>query len=159
ANLSGWATWMKLGTMGILLRMIEDFYMRDLPLLSDPVAALKEVSRDVTCKAKILLRDGRAMSALDIQWQYCSLANKYLNEFGLSPEEDRLMEAWIQALTDLESDPGKLGDRADWAMKKSILEMSLAQSGATWNDLPRMGGHLLHHDLRYHELGKEGYFH
>ena len=161
SNLSGWATWMKLGTTGIVLRMIEDLFVGDIPLLADPVAALRQISCDPTCRAPIPLRDGRTMSAIDIQWHYYDLAEEYLDGFGFSEEEEAILEAWGQALEDLEQDPMRLRDRADWVIKKRLMDAFLERLGGSWEHWP--GGQeallgLLGIELRYHDVSQEGLF-
>jgi proteasome accessory factor A len=161
SNLSGWATWMKLGTTGIVLRMIEDLFIGDIPLLADPVAALRQISHDPTCRAPIPLRDGRTMSPIDIQWHYYDLAEEYLDGFGFSVEEEAILEAWGQALEDLEQDPMRLRDRADWVIKKRLMDAFLERLGGSWKHWPgsqeALSG-LLGIELRYHDVSQEGLF-
>lgn len=162
ANLSGWATWMKLGTTGVLLRMIEDIYIGEIPLLLDPVQAIRTISRDLTCKHPLEIRDGTSMNAIEIQRCYFKLADEYLDAFGYSTEEAMVMVEWEQALNDLEQDPMKLRKRADWVLKKRILDTYLDQSGVSWDNLSGTGNRamiekLLARDLRYHDIsGGEG---
>ena len=160
ANLSGWATWMKLGTTGIVLRMIEDMFIGDTPLLLDPVVAIQSIARDLSGKASVLLRQqGKSISALDIQWHYYELADNYLSQFGYSPEEDMIMEAWERALTDIEQDIMRLRDRADWVAKKRILDTYLSQQGASWENIPETVLDTLHaRDLLYHDISRDGLF-
>ena len=54
ANMCEVATFLKVGTTALVLKMIEDEFLPDLSL-ENPVPALHEVSRDITCTA-----DGRA---------------------------------------------------------------------------------------------------
>ncbi len=160
ANVSGWATWMKMGTTAIILRMIEDLFIVDNPLLQDPLAALHSISLDNTCRVPMLLRDGKSMSALDIQWFYYECADSYLDEFGYSDEENALMEAWEEALNDISVDPMKLRNRADWVIKKRFLDAYLAQAGVSWaaaNDQSILTG-LQAYDLRYHDMSSEGLY-
>lgn len=162
SNLSGWATWIKLGTMGILLRMIEDIYIGDIPLLTDPIAAIRSISRDLTCKRPLEIRGGTTINALEIQRHYFQLADTYLEEFGYSNEEALVMAAWGEALSDLEQDPMMLRDRADWTLKKRILDSYLDQIGISWEELSEpqnstLSEKLLARDLRYHDIyGGEG---
>lgn len=161
ANLSGWATWMKLGTTGIVLRMIEDMFIIDMPILHDPLEALRTISRDVTCRVPLAMRDGKRMSALDIQWFYYERVNTYLAEFGCSDEEDDLMDAWEEVLKDITHEPMKLRNRVDWAMKKRFLDTYLAQSGSSWENIARdqpIISSLQAYDLRFHDISREGLF-
>lgn len=161
ANLSGWATWLKLGATGVLLRMVEDLFLEDLPLLHDPVAALAAIAADPACKVSVPLHDGGRVSALDLQWYYYERAYDYLEQMGSNDDERRVMETWGQALQQLDSDPALLRDRADWAAKRHLMERSLREHGLT---LEEAAGHpealraLQHIDLLYHDLGPAGLF-
>src|SRR5207244_2111392 len=58
ANMCEVAQFLKIGTTAIVLKMIEDRFLPDLTL-QNPVQSLHDVSRDVTCTAKLGLADGR----------------------------------------------------------------------------------------------------
>src|SRR5256712_1109579 len=67
ANMSEVANYLKVGTMAIVLSMVEDdFIDRDFSLDS-PVLALRKVSRDLACREPIRLKDGRTVTAIDVQ--------------------------------------------------------------------------------------------
>lgn len=162
SNISGWSTWIKLGTTGLLLRLIEDLYLNDIPLIAHPVEALKTISSDMTRSEMILLRDGRSVSALDIQWHYYEAVNDYVDEFGMSDEEEALLEAWGIALEDLgKDDPLLLRDRADWAIKKNLIDGKLQRLGYSWEH-SRLDGESLAAlramDMRFHDVSEQGYY-
>ncbi|MBI5958708.1 MAG: proteasome accessory factor PafA2 family protein [Chloroflexi bacterium] len=162
ATLSGWATWIKLGSTGLMLRLVEDMFLDDAPALTDPVAAIKSVSRDLSGQAMIPLQNGGQISALDLQWFYYDQADSYLNVFGASEEDEDLMEAWGAALEDFGRDPLLLRDRADWAIKKHMLDSYLQQNGYAWDRLPTSQqaiADLQAFDLRFHELSPDGLYH
>lgn len=161
SNMSGWATWMKLGTTGLLLRMIEDLYPNEVPLLADPVQALRDISRDPSCTKTVPLRDGSRVRALDIQRYYYETACDYVERFGFSDEEDEILEAWEQALNDLEEDPARLSDRADWAIKRMLMAANLEKLGGSWEAWdadPESISSLKAVDLRFHDLSSQGYY-
>ncbi len=162
ANLSGWATWIKTGSTGLMLRVVEDVFADTIPVLRDPVAAIRTISRDLTGQTGIPLQTGGQMSALDLQWLYYNLVDRYLTLFGASGEDEDLMEAWGAALEDFERDPMALRDRADWAIKKQMIDAYLAQHGTTLDDLPpdrSLIADVQAFDLRYHELSPDGLYH
>lgn len=161
SNLSGWATWMKLGTTGLLLRLIEDLYLQDIPLLADPIEALQEVSGDLTAKRPLRLRDGREATAVEIQWRYYDAVSEYVDLFGASDEEEELLASWQHALEDLERDPMLLRDRADWAIKKNFMDAHLRKKGTSWDDedFPPEGlAALKGVEARYHDISDEGMY-
>src|SRR5438034_2783631 len=60
ANLCEVATYLKVGTLAIVLAMIEDDYFGDIDLtLASPVQALRRVSYDLSLAAPLELADGR----------------------------------------------------------------------------------------------------
>src|SRR5437870_13774925 len=59
ANMSEVSNYLKVGTMAIVLSMVEDdFIERDLSV-DGPVGAFRVVSRDLTCRETIRLKDGQ----------------------------------------------------------------------------------------------------
>src|SRR3972149_10538204 len=87
ANLCEVATFLKVGTTALVIKMIEDEYLPDLTL-ANPVASLHEVSRDLTCSAQVRLVDGRRLSAVQIQWEYLERAKKDVEQEDPSAENE-----------------------------------------------------------------------
>lgn len=161
ANLSGWATWIKLASTGLILRLVEDLYIQQPPLLRAPVDAVRAINGDLTGTQTVPLQDGRQMTALDLQWWYYDQVDGYLNLTGASADDEDVMEAWGAALEDLEQDPQRLRDRADWAIKKYMLETYLGRQGYDPQQLPgdrALQTDLLAYDLRYHEISPDGLY-
>ena len=67
SNMSEVATYLKIGTTALVLDMIEDgFFDRDYSLQS-PVQAIRDISHDPTLSEAIKLKDGRTITALQMQ--------------------------------------------------------------------------------------------
>src|SRR2546425_6502456 len=67
-------------SMAVVLSMVEDdFIDRDLSLDS-PVLAFRKVSRDLSCREPIRLKDGRTVTADDVQREFLDLAQRYRSE-------------------------------------------------------------------------------
>src|SRR6267143_1238156 len=67
SNMSEVATYLKIGTTALVLDMIEDgFFDRDYSLQS-PVQAIRDISHDPTLRETVKLKDGRAISALQLE--------------------------------------------------------------------------------------------
>src|SRR3989449_1028409 len=80
ANLSEIANYLKVGTMAVVLSIVEDdFIDRDLSLDS-PVLAFRKVSRDLSCREPIRLKDGRTVTAVDVQREFLDLAQRYYRD-------------------------------------------------------------------------------
>jgi proteasome accessory factor PafA2 len=149
ANMSEVATYLKVGTTALVLKMIEDECLPDLSL-ANPVAALHEVSRDVTCTSQVRLTDRRRLSAVQIQWEYLDRAKKYVEEEDPSPENQAVVARWESVLSALEDDPLSLHRELDWVAKYRLLAAYRERDGLPWSD-PKL--HLV--DLQYHDVRRD----
>src|ERR671929_1147590 len=88
ANLSEVATYLKMGTTALVLSMIEDKVFTGELGIADPVSELKAVSHDPSLAHLMRLRDGRRLTALDLQWAYYERARAYVDErYGADVDE------------------------------------------------------------------------
>jgi hypothetical protein len=139
------STYLKVGTTQLVLRMIEDRAItREVPL-DAPVQAVWDISRDMTCKAKVKLRDGRRVDAIDIQSAYLEMARAYSATHVLNAEEKDVLNRWERTLRLLREDPMHLRRELDWVIKKWFLEQQISRHGLDWN-APR----LRQLDIQYH---------
>src|ERR1700680_5215883 len=69
SNMSEWATAMKIGTTSLVLDLIERGKAPQLAI-AQPIDANKSISRDQTYDWIIELKDGRKISAIDVQRIY-----------------------------------------------------------------------------------------
>src|ERR671915_1140967 len=85
SNMSEYATFLKVGTTSILLRMLEEDSRpwRDLTL-ENPIRAIREISHDITCRRRVRLANGRELSAVEIQSEYLERALKFAKKKGLT---------------------------------------------------------------------------
>src|SRR6266498_2638399 len=160
ANLCEVATLLKLGTTSIVLKMIEDEYLPDLTM-ANPVAALHEVSRDLSCTAQLHLADGRRMKAVEIQWEYLERASKYVEQEDDTPDNRDILQRWENVLSALESDPLSLQRELDWVAKYRLLEGYRERDGLAWSDPKLRLIDLQYHDVRtdkglYHRMAATG---
>jgi len=160
ANLCEVATFLKLGTTALVLKMIEDDEVPDLALAS-PVPALHEVSRDLTCSAPLRLADGRSLTAVQIQWEYLERAKKYVEQEETTAENLDVLERWEAVLTSLEDDPMQLHRELDWVAKYRVLEAYRERDRLDWSDHKLRAIDLQYHDVRrdkglYHRLAATG---
>jgi Pup amidohydrolase len=160
ANLCEVAQFLKLGTTAIVLKMIEDGFLPDFSLVN-PVAALHEISRDVTLSAEVQLADGRAMTALQLQWEYLELARKYVDREDDTIENREVLDRWETVLHGLTGDPMTLAPQLDWVAKLKVLEGYRERDGLAWSDPKLRAIDLQYHDVRrdkglYHRLAAGG---
>jgi proteasome accessory factor A len=146
ANMSGYATALKVGTTRLVLELIAREKLNHSVALSDPVADVKRISRD----ANVLVRRkaGGSIRAIEIQREYLHLAQSHITE--KSEENDWILREWARCLDDLEHDWEKLADRIDWAIKKKLFLQFKESEGITWDD-----PWLKSLDLEYHNLNPE----
>ena len=157
ANLSHTATLLKFGTTSLVLNLVEHDRVPDLALV-DPVAALQTISHDPTVTVRVPLRDGRTLTAVQLQRVYLDAARALETELapeGMDADTAEVLGLWDEVLTDLEADPGRLADRLDWAAKHALLDAYRRRDGLAWDD-PR----LVAIDLQYADVRPEkGLYH
>ncbi len=143
ANMSEVSTYLKLGTTALVLSMIEDRWLidNDIDLTVDaPVAALRAVSHDPSLGHLVTLRDGRRMTAVQLQLAYQEQARKYVEDRYGSDADDvtkDVLDRWESVLTRLADDPRSLSGELDWAAKLDLLEAYRSRDGLDW-DAPRL---------------------
>ena len=151
ANLAELSTYLKVGTTSLVLAMIE---ARALPgdlSLEEPVEALQAISHDPSLTHTVRLRDGRRMTAIDLQWVYLEAAQKFVEAQGEDDEQTQdVLRRWAEVLDDLAVDPMRCADRLDWPAKLRLLEGYRARDGLSWGD-SRL--HLV--DLQYSDVRPE----
>ncbi|MDP9068157.1 MAG: Pup--protein ligase [Actinomycetota bacterium] len=150
SNMNEWASYLKVGSTALLLRMLEEgVQVRDMTL-ENPIRAIREISHDTTCRRRVRLANGREASALDMQKEYLEKALRWVEQ-----RDDHVLKEiaamWEHALHCLEHDQGGLERQVDWIAKRKLIEdyrhrhknMSLAH--------PRVA--LM--DLAYHDVNRK----
>src|SRR6202451_1205950 len=74
ANMSEVSTYLKVGTTSLVLSMIEDKVLGSDLSVEAPVAELRAISHDPACRRLVTLKDGRKMTAIQLQAEYLQLA-------------------------------------------------------------------------------------
>jgi Pup amidohydrolase len=152
ANLAQVATFLKVGTTAIVLAMIEDDVMGHDLALASPVAAIRRVSHDPSLRQNVALRDGRRLTAMEIQWQLLERARKYERERGLEAVGEEVGAAvlarWEDVLSGLEGDRGRVAAQVDWVAKERVLAAYCERHGLGWGDARLRAMDLQYHDVR-----------
>jgi proteasome accessory factor A len=152
ANMSETATLVKVGATAIVLAMIEDDELGDDLTLASPVAAITQISHDITLRRTVLLRNGQRATALELQWQLLERARKYERSHGLeSVGADvgaEVLGLWESILTGLEHDPASVAHQADWVAKRRLVQAYAARHDARPDDARLKALDLQYHDLR-----------
>jgi Pup amidohydrolase len=153
ANLCEVATYLKVGTMLLLLDAIEDEALPAMPALANPVQAFHDVSHDLTCRRPLRLEDGTTATAIELQWQHLEACQRYVKERAdadVDPVTADVLDRWEAVLTTAEADPRALAGRVDWATKLQLLEGYRERHRLDWDhDRLKMV------DLQYHDVRQD----
>ena len=127
-----------MGTTSLVLGLVEDS-AADFDLTPDkPVEEMHRVSHDTSLTHLIRLRDGRTITAVQMQVEYCERVAKHVRDVGVDDDETlAVIDRWESVLTRLERDPMSLAGELDWVAKLSLLEQYRERDGLAWDD-PRL---------------------
>ena len=150
SNMSEYTNFVKVGTASVVLQMIEDNYINKDFTLRNPVKAIKDITYDSTCKRRLRLDNGREYSPIEIQREYCEMAQKYIEQYPVSEDHKKAVYMWQHVLDCLDTDPDKLDRQIDWVIKRKLIQSWVDKHDTTWAD-PRV----LMLDLQYHDLRRE----
>lgn len=143
SNLLESSAWLKLGTTGALLELVDRPGGPDRRLaglrLADPARALRWVARDPG--AQLELTDGRRLTAVQLQQEYLQLAAEHAD-----PALARLWQRVLAALID--GEPEQVAGEVEWVAKRRLLAEYRRYHRLAADD-PR----LAQLDLAFHELG------
>lgn len=156
ANLNEVAIFLKVGTLALVLSMIEDGVAPgEHSKLANPVQALRSIARDPTLTSTVELRDGRKVRALDLQWSYLEAAKSYLKEHPTPAWHGEVVTRWEAALAGLDEDPLQQTRTVDWVAKYHLMRQYVERDGLHWED-PKLA--LI--DLQYHDVDpRRGLYH
>ncbi len=150
ANLAEVSTYLKVGTTALVLAMIEDKAIGLDLAVDKPVDQLHQVSHDPTLNHLVVLKDGRTMTAIDLQEAYLEAASGYVSDrFGADADEQTkdVLYRWGSVLSRLRRDPFECRRELDWVAKLGLLESYRDRDGLAWDD-PKL--ELV--DLQYSDL-------
>ena len=156
ANLSQYASAVKLGATALLLAALEDQGLRGFPPAPrDPVRAVRAFAADPTLRTTVECVDERSRTAWDFQDQLWTLAERYVDERGGAAvaEHDEvrfILDQWREMLDGVRDDPASVADRVDWVAKQRIVDGYRERY-----DLAADDARLRAIDLQYHDLRPE----
>ncbi|MDV2975996.1 depupylase/deamidase Dop [Glutamicibacter nicotianae] len=137
ANLGQISTLLRVGTTNLVLSLIEAGMAPQLEL-AEPVLALQQISHDPTLKAKVGLRGGVQLTAIEIQRHYLHAAESYCAARGIAdPDTTEILTRWAQMLDLLERDPMDAADQIDWIAKYQLVNGFAQRHGVELSD-PRV---------------------
>ena len=156
SNLSDLAEYVKLGSVSLVLDMIERGETKQFVSLSRPLEALHEIAADWHLVRRVKTSQGK-LSALEIQRRYLKAARDFVNltDPDSRGEAELVVRRWAELLDvvaafrrDARNTTPALG-RVDWLSKRWMIDQ-LGDS-VDWATRKKT-------DLRYHELSPHGYY-
>jgi proteasome accessory factor A len=148
SNMSETTTLLKLGSTGLVLRMIEAGTWPQDMTLDNAVRAIREVSHDMTGRSRVRLANGRELTALEIQYEYLNQVRDFTSKNGLDAVGERVLDMWERALAAIETGNLDLIAREiDWVTKYQLIERYRAR-----HDLPLSSPRVAQLDLAYHDV-------
>jgi proteasome accessory factor A len=109
------------------------------------------VSHDPALQQVVMLRDGRRVTALEVQWGLLERARKYERVHGLSAIGEQVgpdvLDRWERVLAGLERDPSSVAGWVDWVAKRRLVDGYAERHG-----LDPGNARLKAIDLQYHDL-------
>jgi proteasome accessory factor A len=150
SNMSETTTLLKTGATDLVLRMIEaNIVFRDLTL-ENPIRAIREISHDPTGRRKVKLANGREASALDMQKEFLSKAQDFIDRRGADGTVKQVLDLWSRTLQAVETQNLSLVDREiDWVIKHQLIQRYQAK-----HDLPLSSPRIAQIDLTYHDINR-----
>lgn len=127
SNMSDSSFLLKVGTTILVLEMIEAGFFVPPWDLADAAASIREISHDWTGRSEIALKDGTTISALEVQRQTLTHAQRWLEQRPDEGTSNALLQEvtklWNKVVTALENrDWMSLSGDVDWAIKLKLLK-------------------------------------
>ena len=156
SNLSDLAEFVKVGSVSLLIDMIEAGQVAGLPTVGRPVEALHHLAADWNLVSRVLTNRGK-LSALEIQKNYITAAEAFVNSVPTNRQGEAklVLYRWRELHESAARYRKKASDlsmamgRIDWLTKRHLMD-SLGED-ASWAERKKI-------DLRYHELSEDGYY-
>jgi proteasome accessory factor A len=154
ANMSQYATLVKLGSTALLLAALEELGVGVFPALpKSPVRAVRFFATDLSLRETVLCEDGQLRSAWDYQDQLWNIALEYVARTGgeavaTTTEVELIMTQWRELLDGVRDDRDSVADRVDWVAKLRIVEGYKERHELSDQDAKLRAIDLQYHDLR-----------
>lgn len=153
ANLSEWATMVKLGSTALVLCCIEDGVLTEDLRPRRPIQALRHISSDTDLSYVFETMSGRRLTALDTQEILIDTVSAWAERGGFdtvggSEIGQRIVDEWRKAIVDLRDDPIRTVDRIEWVAKKRLLERYADRHGLPLSHPKVAAVGIQYHDLR-----------
>lgn len=150
---------LKLGTTQLVLALAEDGWLDDPDAVPNLAGGFSSTFDRVDLDgvhAVLALRGGGQVSAIEYQYAFYELAQRWLSEndaalIGGETIAQLITTWWSRVLADLDRDPERLIGVLDWPTKRALMERAVERKGhslvspESWKV-----------DLKYHDIRPEG---
>lgn len=136
ANMSDVANLLKIGTTSLVLKLIEDSALDDFEFeLDAPLEALKIVSQDLDLKKKLKLKNGKYLSAIELQYIFLERVQSHLEKnHEIDPETQETLNWWRKILDLLKEDIFLTVNYLDWVAKFNLIRNIKSRDNLKWSD-------------------------
>ena len=148
SNMSEYTIYLRNGVTPLVLSMIEDGAITKNLSLRDPVAAIRDISHDPSCRLEVQLDNGKKMTAVQLQSEYLEMALAYAAQHEIDDVTADVIEKWQYVLEKLADDPMDLSAEIDWVIKKRLIEEFIDRKGIDWEHPQARMLDLQYHDTR-----------
>jgi len=128
-NLCQVASFLKVGTMQLLLSSLEAGLGDPKLMLEDPVAATHAWSHDPELTTRVPLANGRQVTAVELQRAFLESAKSAAARVGYEghvADAPAILALWEETVARLEArDFAALRSRLDWVLKRDLIELTL----------------------------------
>jgi proteasome accessory factor A len=132
-------TLLRFGATALVLALIDaGGQLGDAVTLTSPLTALRRFAGDPRCRSRASIRDGRNLTAIDIQRHYLGQVElMWASKVGerLPDWAGEICRVWRRTLDDLEAGPVQVEATLDWAIKRKLFEHHLEKHGISWASL------------------------
>ena len=146
---------LKVGSMLLVIEMLEAGF--DLPAmeLADPIAHIRDIAADPTGAIELTLAAGGTVTALEVQQRTLDAAKRWLeqrpDEGTPNEEMGRVVDLWSRVLDAIATqDFSGVDTEIDWVIKRKLLTQFKDRLGCGW-DHPK----LAQIDLTYHDINPQ----
>ncbi|MBU6347160.1 MAG: Pup--protein ligase [Actinomycetales bacterium] len=150
SNRSQVAQLLKVALMDLLLAVLESGALQTGLRLDNPMRAIRDVSRDLTGRALVVMADGSTMTALEIQQWYLEHITRTVErqDWQLSRLHQFVLNTWSQLLHEFATGEFNEADRVvDWRIKKLLIDTFANRHNLQIGDF-----RLQELEFKYHEL-------
>ena len=146
---------LKVGSMLLVIEMLEAGF--DLPdmELADPIAHIRDIAANPTGTTELTLAAGGTVTALEVQQRTLEAATRWLeqrpDEGTPNEEMARVVDLWARVLDAIATqDFSGVDTEIDWVIKRKLLTQFKDRLGCGW-DHPK----LAQIDLTYHDINPQ----